>query len=268
MIKLIITDMDGTLLTSNNEINKEFWKIQKKLADKNVFFAVASGRPYYNLVERFKEIKDSMLFISENGACVMYQEKEIYSNTMKREDIFFLLDICKQISGIVPILCGKKSAYVDKKTYFNENYNFQEEISKYYNKLEIVDDLSKVEDEFFKIAVCDFLISEENSYKYFKEYEDRFQVVLSGKIWMDLGKLDTSKGTAIKMTQKNLNISYDETMAFGDYLNDYTMMKEAKYSYAMKNAHPELKEIANFITKKDNDNNGVIETIKEYFPEL
>lgn len=268
MIKLIITDMDGTLLTNNNEINKEFWEIQKKLADKNVFFAVASGRPYYNLVERFKEIKDSMLFISENGACVMYQEKEIYSNTMKREDIFFLLDICKKISGIVPILCGKNSAYVDKKTYFNKNYNFQEEISKYYNKLEIVDDLNKVEDELFKIAVCDFLISEENSYKYFKEYEDKFQVVLSGKIWMDLGKLDTSKGTAIKMTQKNLNISYDETMAFGDYLNDYTMMQEAKYSYAMKNAHPELKKIANFITKKDNDNNGVIETIKEYFPEL
>jgi hydroxymethylpyrimidine pyrophosphatase-like HAD family hydrolase len=85
---------------------------------------------------------------------------------------------------------------------------------------------------------------------------------------MDLGKLDTSKGMAIRMTQQNLNISYDETMVFGDYLNDYSMMEEAKYSYAMKNAHPQLKEVANFITKEDNDNNGVLETIKEYFPNL
>ena len=45
-------------------------------------------------------------------------------------------------------------------------------------------------------------------------------------------------------------------------------MEEAKYSYAMKNAHPQLKEVANFITKEDNDNNGVLETIKEYFPNL
>lgn len=265
MVKLIITDMDGTLLNSKNEINDEFWEIQKKLSEKGVIFAVASGRPYYNLVERFKNLKDSMLFISENGACVMHQEKEIYSNTMKREDIFFLLSICKNISGIVPILCGKTSAYVERESFSNEEFNFKEEIAKYYNKLQVVENFNEVKDEFFKIAVCDFLISEKNSYKYFKEYEDRFQVVLSGKVWMDLGKIDTNKGVAINMTQKNLGISYDETMVFGDYLNDYEMMKEAKYSYAMKNAHPQLKEIANFITDKDNDENGVIDTIKKYF---
>ncbi|STO30974.1 Sugar phosphatase SupH [Fusobacterium necrogenes] len=265
MIKLIVSDMDGTLLNNKDQINTEFWEIQKKLSKNGIIFAVASGRPYYNLIERFKNIKDSILFISENGAYVMYQEKEIYSNTMKREDIFFLLNICKNIKGIVPILCGKKSAYVEKNIYSNDEYNFKEEIAKYYNKLEIVEDLNNVEDEFFKIAVCDFLISEKNSYKYFKDYEDKFQVVISGKVWMDLGKLDTSKGLAVKMAQKNLNVSYDETMVFGDYLNDCSMMSEGKYSYAMLNAHPKLKEIASFITRKDNNNNGVLETIKEYF---
>ena len=54
MIKLIITDMDGTLLNSKNEINDEFWEIQDKLSKQDIIFAVASGRPYYNLVERFK----------------------------------------------------------------------------------------------------------------------------------------------------------------------------------------------------------------------
>ena len=114
MIKLIITDMDGTLLNSKNEINDEFWEIQDKLSKQDVIFAVASGRPYYNLVERFKNIKDNMLFISENGACVMYQEKEIYSNTMKREDVFFLLNICKNIKGIVPV---EKNLHMLRKIY-------------------------------------------------------------------------------------------------------------------------------------------------------
>ena len=49
MVKLIITDMDGTLLNSKNEINNEFWEIQEKLAKDGVIFSVASGRPYYNL---------------------------------------------------------------------------------------------------------------------------------------------------------------------------------------------------------------------------
>ena len=268
MEKLIITDMDGTLLNSKNEINNEFWEIQEKLAKDGVIFSVASGRPYYNLVEKFKTLIDSMLFICENGAYVVFQGKEIYSNVIKREDIFFLLNICKNIEGIVPILCGKDSAYVERKSYFDEKYDFKPEINKYYNKLQIVENFDEVEDEFLKIAICDSLIAEKNSYNYFKNYEDRFQVVLSGKVWMDLGKIDTSKGLAIRMTQKNLGISYDETMAFGDYLNDYSMMKEAKYSYAMKNAHPQLKEVPNFITENDNDNNGVVETIKQYFPNL
>ena len=59
-------------------------------------------------------------------------------------------------------------------------------------------------------------------------------------------------------------MTYDETMAFGDYLNDYEMMQSCKYSYAMANAHPKLKEISNY-QAKSNDEDGVMEVIKEYF---
>lgn len=268
MIKLIITDMDGTLLNSKDEINQEFWEIEEKLAKNGTIFAIASGRPHYNLVTRFPKTKDNMLFISDNGACVMYKEEELYSNPLSRECIHFLLDICSKIKGIIPVVCGKTSAYVDKKAFDTSSDEVQKEIRKYYNKLAFVENLYEVEDEFLKIAICDFLISEKNSYPYFKELEDKYQVVVSGKVWLDLGKLDTNKGRAIEMTQKKLGISFDETMVFGDYLNDSSMMSKAKYSYAMKNAHPQLKELANFVTEKDNDNNGVLETVKEYFHDI
>lgn len=268
MIKLIVTDMDGTLLNSKDEINEEFWEIQKKLSENGVVFAIASGRPYYNLVHRFESIKDNLLFISENGACVMYRNDEIYANTMNREDVHSLLEICKEIKGAIPVVCGKKSAYVEKKKFLNKEYDFQGEINKYYNNLELLDNLDSIDDEIFKIAICDFEISEKNSYNYFKHLEEKFQVVISGSVWLDLGKLDTSKGTAVEMTQKSLGISYDETMIFGDYLNDYSMMTSGKYSYAMKNAHPQLKEISSFITEKDNDENGVLETVKMYFKDI
>lgn len=65
MVKLIITDMDGTLLDDNNNINEEFWNIEKELNKKGIIFAAASGRQYYNLLHRFSPIKDDMLFIAE-----------------------------------------------------------------------------------------------------------------------------------------------------------------------------------------------------------
>ena len=52
-------------------------------------------------------------------------------------------------------------------------------------------------------------------------------------------------------------------MVFGDYLNDLEMMQNAKYSYAMKNAHPEIIKVSNFVTKYDNNENGVVRTIRE-----
>lgn len=264
MINLIITDMDGTLLTSDGKIPDEFWNIHEKMKEKKIIFSVASGRPYYNLKEKFSKIKDDILFIAENGACVMYKDEEIYSAPMLNSDVEKILTISKEIDRIALVLCGKNTAYVEKKVFENKKYDFKSEIEKYYNRIEFVEKLEDVKDEIIKIAICDFLVSENNSYQYYKKLEDDYMVVISGKVWLDLMKLGTNKGVAVKIASQKLNISLENIMVFGDYLNDYEMMKVAKYSYAIKNAHPKLKEIANYITTEDNNNNGVVNTIKKY----
>ncbi len=73
---------------------------------------------------------------------------------------------------------------------------------------------------------------------------------------------NANKGTAIKKIQEIFKITPCETMVFGDYLNDLEMIKNAKYSYAMENAHPLLKKEANFIAENNNQN-GVVKKIKE-----
>lgn len=258
MIKLIITDMDGTLLNDKNEINDEFWEIERELSRKGIIFAVASGRQYYNLRKRFDSLKDEMLFIAENGTYVVYKDEELYLNTFPKDEAYTLVNKARKISDCSVVLCGKNSAYVEA-----AEDKFMEEIKKYYERLEIVEDLTKVKDDFIKIAICDFKGSEENSYSVFKEFEDRYKVAVSGKVWLDLMMLDANKGKAVKMVQEKLGITYDETMIFGDYLNDLEMMKEGKYSFAMANAHPLLKENSNYSAESNNDN-GVIKAIKKY----
>ena len=257
MIKLIASDMDGTLLNSNNEINEEFFEVFNKLKEKNIIFAAASGRQYYNLVKRFEKINDDIMFIAENGTFVAYKGKEILVNSLEREVANQLIKIGRTIDNAYVILCGKKSAYIEER-----GERLVKETKKYYERYEIVEDLTKVEDDILKVTICDFSGSEFNSNNYYKEYWDKLQVTVSGERWLDITSKGVNKGVAIEKVQEIFDINPKETMVFGDYLNDLEMMKKAYYSYAMENAHEDLKKVSNFIAKSNNDN-GVVETIKE-----
>ena len=257
MIKLIASDMDGTLLNSNNEINEEFFEVFNKLKEKEIIFAAASGRQYYNLLNRFEKINDDIMFIAENGTFVVYKGKEILVNSLDREVAKELIKIGRTVDNAYVILCGKKSAYIEKR-----DERLVKETKKYYERYEIVDDLTKVEDDILKVTICDFSGSEFNSNNYFKNYWDKLQVTVSGEIWLDITAKGVNKGVAIEKVQEIFDINPKETMVFGDYLNDLEMMGKAYYSYAMENAHEDLKKVSNFIAKSNNDN-GVVEAIKE-----
>lgn len=257
MIKLILTDMDGTLLNDNNEINKEFYPTFNKLLNKNIIFGAASGRQYYNLIDRFDKVKENMLFIAENGTYVVYRGKELMVNSLEKDIAMEIIKIGRKIENAFPILCGKEGAYIE-----STDPRLIEETKKYYTRHTIVDDITKVEDEILKVAICDFSGSEINSLKYYKDYMDKTKVTVSGKIWLDITSKKANKGFAVKKIQELLKIKYEETMVFGDYLNDVEMMKSAFYSFAMENAHKDLKKVSRFITKSNNDN-GVVDTIKE-----
>ena len=256
MIKFIATDMDGTLLNSNNEIHADFYPMFQSLKEKDIIFAAASGRQYYNLLERFKDIKDDMMFIAENGTFVVYKGKELIVNSLEKNIAKELIEIGRTIPNSYVILCGKNSAYIE-----SHDERLIKQTAKYYERYKIVEDLTSIDDDILKVTICDFNGSENNSNNYFDEYRDKVQITVSGEIWLERVAKGINKGVAINEIQNLLNIDYKETMVFGDYLNDLEMMSSAYHSYAMANAHDTLKKAARFIAKS-NDENGVIQAIK------
>ncbi len=70
-IRLIACDMDGTLLDDDDAIHDDFWPLIDALHERGVVFCPASGRQYYNLLERFEPIADEVVFIAENGTYVV-----------------------------------------------------------------------------------------------------------------------------------------------------------------------------------------------------
>lgn len=256
MIKLIVTDMDGTFLNEDKNFSDEFWDIYEELKRKNIRFAVASGRQYYNLENIFSKISNEIIFIAENGGYIMKSGEEIYSNVLSKKDIFEVVESGRKLKNSNIVLCGKKSAYIE-----NDDIEFVIEARKYYDKLELVSDLLEVNDEIIKIAFCN-LTGVEEIYRYFSKLKG-LKVVVSGYIWLDISNLDVNKGKALKFIQERYNIKREEILAFGDYLNDIELLMESEHSYAMENAHKDLKQIARYIAPSNIDN-GVLQIIKKY----
>ncbi len=204
-----------------------------------------------------------MYFIAENGTLVMHQGKEVYSSTMDSMSVRGVIEKAKAIENIHVVLCGKKSAYIDTPCP-----DAMEEIKKYYHECKMVNDIAEVDDEFIKVAILHFDGSEEHIYPPINSaFGDKFKVVVSSSIWVDVMNPNASKGEAIRYLQQALDFSYEETMSFGDYFNDVEMLQASYHSYAMENAHPGVKPYARNIAPS-NTENGVIQVIESYLDDL
>ncbi|WP_076588411.1 Cof-type HAD-IIB family hydrolase [Vibrio ostreicida] len=256
-IKFIATDMDGTLLDQNSQLNPEFFDIYAQLEKKNILFAAASGRQYFSLLDTFAPISDRMMFIAENGTLVMHKGQELYSCPMEKDSIGDLITQARAIKGAHIVLCGKQSAYIE-----TQDPDALAEFSNYYHRCQYVDDLLKVDDQFIKIAICHFEGTETHVFPSMNAgFGTSHQVVVSGQIWLDIMHAQASKGAAIEHLQHTLGFSRQQTMSFGDYLNDVEMLQQSHHSYAMDNAHDTIKKIARFHAPSNRED-GVLTVIK------
>lgn len=262
MIKLIMSDMDGTLLDENGCLPEEFDEVMAELRERHVMFAPASGRQYFALLHQFRKYRDDFIFLAENGAFVLYHEIEIFSNIMEPETARAVLEQAAALEpqGIYPVLCGKKGAYV-KSRY----QPFLDEMTKYYTQYSFVDDFADVDDDVIKISICDAVAADaENTiYPIMKSFEGALQTPVSSNYWVDIMNADINKGLAIQQIQKTLGLLPEECAAFGDYLNDLQMMQSVYYSFAMENAHPAIKEAARFQARSNKDH-GVLLAIRDF----
>lgn len=250
--------MDGTLLNSKSEVSPEFPELLKKIRSHGIKFAVASGRQYYSLIKKMDQAKDELIFIAENGAIVMEAGEQKHIQPMHPKMAFKIINLVREIGGKHLILCGKNSAYIE-----DTSPQFMKPFLQHYEKYEVVDDLTQVKDDvILKLTICDLSGAEENTFPQVKHLKNELQVKLSGEIWIDFTHKEAQKGNALKKVQEIYSIEPEETMAFGDYLNDLELFDYAAFSFAMDNAHQEVKEKANFQTAS-NDDLGVEKILKK-----
>lgn len=259
MVKIIFSDMDGTLLTSENKLPEGFGAAMAELKRRNVLFAPASGRQYFSLLKSFAEYREEFLFLGENGTLVMYKDKEIFSCPLDVDAAKKVLAATEGFENVLRVYCGKKDAYLRSE---QDTPEFHAELDKYYTHNGVVDSWDEIDDVPLKIALFDPTAhAKENIYDKLAQFRETLQVVLSSDYWVDVMNPGINKGEAVKNIQRVMNFKPEECAAFGDYLNDFEMLQAVGYGFAMANAHPDLKRIAKFETTS-NDQAGVIVGIR------
>lgn len=250
MIKLIASDLDGTILKNGaQELPEGFCDLVKRLKAQGIQFVAASGRQHYNLRLLFAPIQNDIHYIAENGSLCVCNNQIISRGHIERSLGLRIFQAVRERGGCHCLLSCESACYTDSKDpAFIRHIR---EVVRY--DLRTVDDLADVQEPFLKAAVCDFT-GADNIEIYFQElFKDEIKVVTSGTIWIDFIAPNANKGTALSDLAACLGIRPEECMAFGDRFNDAEMLEFAGTSYAMADGAPGLSAYSTDVTDSVED---------------
>lgn len=246
MIKIIASDLDGTLLQNNSQIiSPRMIEIIEELHQKGILFVAASGRQYPNLYRLFEPVSQHMAFICENGGLVMYQDQVVSKSPMDRTIGLELMEDIWKRPGCEVQLSGQNTSYLKPKS---EDFEYRmKHIVK--NNVTIMENPAFVTEDFVKISVYEEAGIKENSGDYFiNKWQDKLKCTISGHGWLDFTAPFVNKGYAMSILLDKLALSPSEAMAFGDNYNDLELLSLVKYGYVMNNAVEDIKILYTYHT--------------------
>ena len=266
MIKLIATDVDGTLVKDGTLlIDPEYMTVVSRLVDQGIHFVVCSGRQFSSEQKLFAPIKDRLLYISDGGTVVRTPEKILKTYPMETA---LWKSMCRMVHdelpscdcfAATPDYCLAEDAGSRMFHWLRYSYGFD---------VREVPDLSKVENEdIIKFTIyhptsCEELCSP----NFIPAWNHQAKLAVAGKEWLDCNARGVSKWTGLSCLMNYFGLTPDEVCCFGDNLNDIEMLQNAGESYAVSNARAEVIASAKH-TCPPYWENGVLQVLKTFLKE-
>ncbi len=247
MIKLIASDLDGTLLQNGaQELTPRAIELIHALIQKGVHFVAASGRQYDNERRLFAKIRDEISYIAENGSLCICQGKVISRGVIPDDLAYHIMNDVKRTPGYEVLVSREDACFIE-----DANPEFVDYIVNVMkNTTRIVDDVTKLKGPFLKIATANMVSHDVSDYlrRLQEKYSPTLKVVTSGNIWIDFIVPGYNKGTALMKLMDLFHVKPEECMAFGDQYNDVEMLELVGQGYAMSNAAPGIAGHAKYVT--------------------
>ncbi|MGN0505336.1 MAG: HAD-IIB family hydrolase [Lachnospiraceae bacterium] len=240
MIRLIATDLDGTLLQNGAQslTPEAISKIEHLITRRGILFVAASGRQYPNLCRLFGSAAKHMAFICENGAVVFYRGELLAAHPMECSVAVAISKDILNTEGCELLISGKQTSYLMPKT--EHFYHRMKYVVK--NDITLISSLKEVPEEYYKVSVYEASgIKEGHGPAFIKRWEQQAKCSISGREWLDFVHPEVNKGAALTNIMEQFSIAPSECAAFGDNYNDLEMLSAVKYGYVMKKAVPDIR---------------------------
>ncbi len=260
--KLIVMDMDDTLMTSDNEVSAETAKYLMNIQAQGYKVVLASGRPTDGMMPTAKHLKLDQYksyVISYNGGKTVNvsDEKVEVSRTVSKSDFDSIVDFCRAHSLFVLTYQDSYIVYEGEHEYMN----IESELTGLPMKQ--VDDLKAyIQQDVPKVMGIDYvpnITSIRNNLE--GHFNENIDVTTSKPFFLEFMAQGVSKGNAITELCQKLDINLSQVIGFGDSSNDISMLKVVGKAVAMGNANDDVKAVADEVTLT-NDNDGIPHTLK------
>ena len=268
-IKIIATDMDGTLLDPKGQLDlTRLEKILDRLDQRGVRFVIATGNEVHRMRQLLKHLADRVVLVVANGARIFENDQLIQVQTWNDAMVDRALGHFKgrecQDQFVVTAMNG---GFVKEGTVFTELDKFMtpEMIEKLYQRMQFVDEFDS--NLFGGVLKMSMVVGEERSDSVLQEINELFdghvRAVSSGYGCIDILQDGIHKAWGLEELLKRWDLKPEQIMAFGDSENDIEMLELAEISYAMENAEETVKEVATKIAPA-NSQAGVYQVLENW----
>jgi len=252
MIKLVATDVDGTLVkAASTTINPEYFEVIRQLRRAGIEVVICSGRQEEGLTKLFAPVVDECFFVSNNGSSISRNGKMLLDDGIDHETVSQIINDVSGLPDCNFFFSNARGGYympgVDPEDLaYSQSYGHEFAPFPGLDKCGVI----------AKMCVHCTKRTPHPAAALVGKYEGA-TVVDAGGGWMDFIPKGINKGTAVKLIQERLGISHEETLASGDQENDVAMLKAAGISYAVATASEVCKAAAGNICPGYEDN-GVL----------
>ena len=268
-IKIVATDMDGTLLDPRGQLDlPRLEKILDKLDQRGIRFVIATGNEIHRMRQLLGHLAERVVLVVANGARIFENNELIQAQTWDDAMVDKALGHFKgrecQDQLVVTAMNG---GFVKEGTVFTELDKFMtpEMIEKLYQRMNFVDEFDS--SLFGGVLKMSMVVGEERLDSVLQEINDLFdghvRAVSSGYGCIDILQDGIHKAWGLVELLKRWNLKPEQIMAFGDSENDIEMLELAGISYAMENAEEAVKRVATKVAPA-NSQAGVYQVLENW----
>lgn len=261
-IKLVVSDIDGTLIDSTETVSQELVEIVKKCRKQGIVFSFATGRTKELTTKLVRTLDITDPYVISNGACIFQGEKCLVSHSFSVEDLLPVLRRA-DAAGLTVTLADEWTERALRLTdYVRSHQKFGDRFQSFID----LDTFDWANARFVKVMFMDehrtgriHAFREE----LLRDFSDRYWVTTYADAAVELGPLGCNKMTGVRELAELLEIQQQNVMACGDFENDLEMVEYAGVGVAVQNACDMLKARADYVASKP-CSYGVVEAIENF----